>query len=90
MGKINGIILSLIRIKPSKCILSEKVHENENAFLIIYESLNGDAYCIRFGCFRYCHTNKTMFIAFLHKKDYSHTLNPIFDVVSNPKLVINY
>ena len=35
MGKINQELLSLIRIKPYKCLLSGKIHEAENAFMVI-------------------------------------------------------
>jgi len=58
MGKINGNRLDISRIKKNKCIMSEKVHDNENAFLII--SKVGLLYVIRFGCYRYCNKeNKT-------------------------------
>ncbi|AVL95198.1 hypothetical protein ma811 [Moumouvirus australiensis] len=52
IGKINNNIIHLIRIKPHECLLSEKIHENENAFLI----LENNVYCynIYFGCYRYC------------------------------------
>jgi hypothetical protein len=34
--------------------MSNKVHENENAFLII--SKFGLCYKVRYGCYRYCNT----------------------------------
>lgn len=52
MGKINGNILSLIRKTPSKCILSGRLHEHENAFIKIKK--DGAQYSIRFGCNRFC------------------------------------
>jgi hypothetical protein len=52
MGKINGNRLDILRIKKHKCIMSEKIHDNENAFLIILKV--GLLYVVRFGCYRYC------------------------------------
>lgn len=52
MGKINGHRLDIMRLKKHKCIMSNKTHERENAFLIIY--ITGLIYNVRFGCYRYC------------------------------------
>lgn len=69
MGKINGIHLSLIRNKEkinkksfgqSKCLLSGKIHENENAFLKIIK--RDSEYSVNFGCFRFCHKDKHVYI----------------------------
>lgn len=58
MGKIKNFILPLTRIKPSKCLMSGKMHEHENAFLTI--NVIDDFYHIRFGCYRRCHEKKTI------------------------------
>jgi hypothetical protein len=52
MGKINGNKIDILRIKKHKCILSNKIHDSENAFLLI--SKVGLLYYVRFGCYRYC------------------------------------
>ncbi|QGR54322.1 hypothetical protein [Moumouvirus maliensis] len=52
IGKINNNIIHLIRLNPHECLLSEKIHENENAFLILENNIN--YYNIYFGCYRYC------------------------------------
>ena len=52
MGKITGLFLSLIRKKPFQCLLSNKLHEQENAFLKIYPS--DTVYVVSFGCYRHC------------------------------------
>ena len=62
-GKINGALMSMIRIKPNKCLMSGKLHEQENAFLIINK--DKDTYLIRFGCYRFCHKKKTIYIGSL-------------------------
>lgn len=48
---VMGSIINLKRDKPSPCVLSGKVHDNENAFLTVYE--NG---CIYYHCRRGCGT----------------------------------
>jgi hypothetical protein len=50
IGNISGNRLDLIRLKAHPCLLSNKCHENENAFLFIND--NGTIYDIRFGCRR--------------------------------------
>jgi hypothetical protein len=61
MGKINGNRLDIRRLKKHKCIMSNIVHENENAYLMI--SKVGLLYGVRFGCYRYCNKNdNTYFI----------------------------
>ncbi len=52
MGKINGIIMSLYRIKKHPCLISGRVHENENAYCIIHSDQT--VYDIYFGCYRSC------------------------------------
>lgn len=77
MGKINDKILSLIRIKANKCLMSGKIHEQENAFLIInkkeYE------YSVRFGCYRYCHTKRTIYIGSISIDNLLIMINPIYE-----------
>lgn len=60
-GKISGRAVSLMRIKPSKCLLSGRVHEHENAYLLIEK--NDVEYSVYFVCFRYCHHIKKLFLA---------------------------
>lgn len=60
MGKINGKKMTLMRTKPYNCLLSNKYHENENAFINI--NIDSSVYNIWFGCFRYCHACKTVLI----------------------------
>lgn len=62
-GKISGTCLTLLRTKAGKCLLSKRMHEHENAFLIINKS--EDHYSVRFGCYRFCHVKKTMYIGSL-------------------------
>lgn len=56
LGKINGSFLLLQRIRKNKCLLSKRVHENENAFLIINK--DGKIFKIFFGCFRFCDSRR--------------------------------
>jgi hypothetical protein len=66
-GKINGKMISLLRIKASRCILSSRIHEQENAFLVINKT---DAfYSVKFGCNRFCHYKKVMFIGTIDLHD---------------------
>lgn len=88
IGKIQGKLMTLVRTKPGKCIMSGKFHENENAYLMINKSLM--EYTIRFSCFRYCHKNKYLFIASMTIDNYVIMLNPIFEIhdkekISSPK-----
>ncbi|XWV24750.1 hypothetical protein QJ856_gp1033 [Tupanvirus deep ocean] len=77
MGKINGKVLSLIRKKPNKCLMSGKIHDQENAFLIINK---GDSeYSVRFGCFRYCHRKKTVYIGSITLDNHITMINPNFE-----------
>jgi len=82
MGKINGKIMTLIRIKATKCILSGKIHDKENAFLIINQ--NEDAYSIKFGCFRFCHKDKTIYIGSISIDNLITMINPNFEPPSKP------
>jgi hypothetical protein len=59
MGKISGNILSLLRKKSSKCLLSNKKHDNENAFCIINYDFEFEMFEIYFGCYRKCNKTKS-------------------------------
>ncbi len=63
-GKISGKILSLIREKSFKCLISGKIHENENAYLKI-DNTDKKLYAVHFGCFRYCGEKKLIYVGFL-------------------------
>ena len=52
IGKIDGNLLMLRRIKKYRCILSNKIHEHENSYLII-KKIN-DTFNIYYGCYRQC------------------------------------
>lgn len=77
MGKINGTILSLIRIKANKCLLSGKLHEQENAFLVIIK--RDHEYSVRFGCYRFCYKKKTEFIGSISIDNMIIMINPLFE-----------
>lgn len=83
IGKINGNILSLTRIKSSKCLMSGKIHEHENAFLIInkYEH----EYYVMFGCYRFCHPKKIVYIGSITIDNLIIMINPIFEPIKKHK-----
>ncbi|AGF84894.1 hypothetical protein QJ854_gp888 [Moumouvirus goulette] len=56
IGKTNDNIINLVRLKPHECLLSDKIHENENAFLVVENNLHH--YNIYFGCYRHCGKDK--------------------------------
>lgn len=56
MGKVTGNILQLLRINKGKCILSDRVHEHENAYLIV--TLYKSSYMVDFGCYRNCNNQR--------------------------------
>lgn len=68
-GKINGNFINLIRVKKSKCFISDKLHENENAYLQIYNGIYG-ILDIKYGCHRGCtyNDNKTVSLFILNSK----------------------
>jgi hypothetical protein len=77
IGKISGKVLSLIRVKASKCLLSGKLHEHENAFLAINK---GDtSYSVRFGCFRYCYYKKSIYIGLITIDNLITIIDPNFE-----------
>lgn len=49
LGKINGSCISLMRSKPSRCLISGSVHDSDNAILIIHPNSSIWFYCHR-GC----------------------------------------
>jgi hypothetical protein len=51
-GKINDNYMTLLRIKPDKCPLSNKIHDSDNSYLYIKET--STSYQINFGCNRGC------------------------------------
>lgn len=92
MGKINGSILSLIRKKPGTCLLSGKLHENENSFIAIQKK--DDSYSVRFGCHRFCYSNRTIYIGSITMDNYmilvnSDLKNRLKTVKKNTKKVIS-
>lgn len=68
IGYIKGKFITLLRKSPGICFISNKEHENENAYLIISESKRG--YYINFGCYRGClkDSKKSININFIKKK----------------------
>lgn len=73
--KISGKLLSLRRKKPGKCILSNKIHEHENAFLIINKTPSN--YVIKFSCYRFCSDKKSKEIGRIKIEEPSDP--PIYD-----------
>lgn len=69
IGKIQGKMLSLMRTKAAKCILSSRTHEHENAYLIINEDIDNKKryYIVCFGCYRKCHAKKMVIIGYINK-----------------------
>ena len=68
LGKINGTKIDIMRIKKHKCLMSDRIHDSENAFLIV--SKIGIKYEVRFGCYRYCNQRyKTYCIGDISIKD---------------------
>uniref|UniRef100_A0A6C0LQF2 DNA primase n=1 Tax=viral metagenome TaxID=1070528 RepID=A0A6C0LQF2_9ZZZZ len=81
MNKRNGKYLSMLRMKSAKCLLSGRVHENENAFIKIF-SLD-DMYSINFGCYRNCGKIKYIHIGSISKTTFEKYFDPKFE----PKLL---
>lgn len=78
IGKINGNKMNMIRLKPSNCLLSNKLHECENAFIMI--NFHDSVYDVRFGCYRYCHPQKTVLIGSLSGNNLLEMFNPNFSI----------
>lgn len=63
MGSINGSFLTLLRNKPYRCLLSNKIHYHENSFCTI--SYHDNKYIVKFGCFRFCSKKKTVYVGYI-------------------------
>ena len=90
-GKISGQCLNLLRLKPNKCLMSGRLHEGENAFILISND-DEDYYTIRFGCYRFCHKIKTVQIGCISTNSHVITYHPNFEplvVDSEPKMRIS-
>jgi hypothetical protein len=68
MGKKFDRGFTLLRKKPSNCLCSGKIHENENAYITIVESEYG--YDIYYGCYRNCNSSKTVYIGNITRNGY--------------------
>jgi len=78
MYRAKKLLLNLRRLKPEKCLLSQREHEEENACLIIYKDPD-DIYRIHYYCFRECSPVKKILLGFLSKGE-------IFEFYQPPKL----
>lgn len=77
-GKINGEFLTLLRLKPKKCLLSGKRHEGENAFLFIVKDI--EYYTLNYGCYRFCNKGyKTRTVGCISVNALISTLHPCVD-----------
>lgn len=75
-GKVSGNCLQLLRVKSSKCILSGRVHDSDNAYIIITYAAN---YQLYFGCWRRC--GKKMLIGYISLSDYDNiSISPDFRI----------
>lgn len=63
MGSIQGNFLTLLRKKPYRCLLSNKIHYHENSFCVI--SYYNNIYIVNFGCFRFCSKKKTIYVGYI-------------------------
>ncbi|MEM0354005.1 MAG: hypothetical protein QXW79_00350 [Thermoplasmata archaeon] len=76
LGKIKSKFVTLIRIKPHKCLISEKFHEKENAFLVVEK--NDNSYLVRFGCYRFCSDFRTIYIGSIDAHSLQSVISPRF------------
>jgi len=74
MGKINGKVMSLLRIKPNNCLLSGKLHEQENAFIVIDK--NDAMYIVKFGCYRFCCKTRSIIIGCMTIDNFITSIHP--------------
>lgn len=94
IGKINGKIMTLMREKRSRCIISSKIHEHENAYCIIdlvdknsevamlsNEVIENDYYVVKFGCYRVCGKYRTMKIGYLDAINLRATYDPYIGII---------
>lgn len=85
MGKISGDRISFIRNRPHKCLLSGKIHEQENAYCII--SSDDEFYFINFGCYRNCYHEKTIQIGVITTGSMMVMIDPNFEFMNRDKKV---
>jgi len=60
IGKASSNVITLIRKKSANCLLSGKLHEQENAFCVIKKG--NLEYMVSFGCYRFCSKQKLKYI----------------------------
>jgi hypothetical protein len=85
LGKINGSLVSLLRHQDkrgaSRCLMSGKVHEHDNAYVII--SLSEGYYNVYYGCHRKCSKYNTKYIGAVEETTYE--IKPGCDVKIPPR-----
>lgn len=88
MGKISSDRMNLVRLKKYKCIMSDKIHDNENSYVFLNQS--PDLIHVHFGCHRKCNEDyKTFNIGSIDAFDNSINYVNIFYMPSkfdNPKI----
>lgn len=53
-----GVCISLRRVRPGKCPISDKIHDSDGAYLIVKNiKFNGNCFDVMFGCHRKCMTS---------------------------------
>lgn len=77
MGKIKNNKLLLMRRKAAKCLLSGRVHESQNAYLII-NTEETNHYIVRFGCYQKCSDKKRVLIGYINQQTYNMAFGPTF------------
>ncbi|MEM3063064.1 MAG: hypothetical protein QW303_05950, partial [Nitrososphaerota archaeon] len=77
LGKIKSNFVTLLRIKPHKCLMSGKYHEKENAFLVLEKK--DDSYLVRFGCYRFCSNSRTIYIGSIDVQSLRTTISSRFE-----------
>lgn len=88
MGKISGDRVSFIRIKPYKCLLSGKIHTQENSFCRITK--DDEFYYVYFGCYRYCYNKKMILIGTVSTKNLLVFIDPNYEPLAKIKRKKNY
>ena len=81
MGKIQDQILILMRIRSAKCLLSNRLHEHQNAYLTIYKDMTSKnkRYIVCFGCYRKCSKIKATQIGYIGKNLSDLSFNSYYD-----------
>lgn len=82
-GKITGRCMNLNRIKSARCLMSGKIHDAENAFLLII--VVGEYYVVKYGCYRYCHKIKVTEIGTIGIDDKISIIHYNFEYLVNKK-----